>query len=79
MLQKSLTDFEAQLAQLAEVEKVLLQEKEEVEAKETKAKEERRKIMEEDLAKKAEQENLARGAKSFVEMDTDKDARLVMQ
>ena len=49
--------------------------KEEIEAKESQAKEERRKIMEEELAKKAEEENLARGANSFAEMDTDKDAR----
>ena len=75
LLQKALSDYESKLAQIVEVEKVLQQEKDEIEAKENEAKAERRKVMEEELAKKAEEENLARGASSFAEMDTDKDAR----
>ena len=63
------------MLQLAEEEKILSQVKEEIEAKESVAREERRKIMQEELDRKAEEENLARGAKSFAEMDIDKDAR----
>lgn len=54
-----------------------MEEKTEIEAKENEAKEERRKVMERELARKAEEENLSRGTRSFAEMDVDKDARYI--
>ncbi|XP_076814197.1 glucosidase 2 subunit beta-like isoform X2 [Clavelina lepadiformis] len=74
----ALKDYEEKLGLLKETEEKLKSHKDEIEAKETEAKDAARKLMEEELAQKTAEENHQRGEQAFAEMDTDKDGSLVI-